>query len=123
MYVIRKAGTDHLYWREDGCWVPLLSATLYTVVQRESAMLPARGAWTSYWEIDEVQFPRLLAEAEAVGLFAQTELLQQLAESMDLTIEQIGEIVDRAQSAFERTSKALRDKFSSDEEFDSDDDN
>jgi hypothetical protein len=51
------------------------------------------------WEIDEVQFPRLLAEIKAVGL--TPDQVNCLRASMDLSKEEIHELLDRAEDAFE----------------------
>jgi ribosomal protein L13E len=51
------------------------------------------------WERDDVQFARLLAEIKAVGLTA--DQVKCIGVSMDLTTEQVCEIFDRAEEAFE----------------------
>jgi hypothetical protein len=53
------------------------------------------------WENDSIQFPRLIAELEAAGGLQYDKLLGELSESMDLTVNEISEIVDRAQKAWE----------------------
>lgn len=51
------------------------------------------------WERDDVQFPRLLAEISAT----QDSLdIPALAESMDLSVEEVNELFDRADAAWER---------------------
>jgi plasmid maintenance system antidote protein VapI len=53
------------------------------------------------WENDNVQFPRLLAE-----IVATQELdLTALAEAMDLSIEEINELFDRADIAWEMAKR------------------
>lgn len=52
------------------------------------------------WDDNSKQFPRLIAEAEAAGAFTP-EVLDAMAESMDLTPEDICEIIDRAQETWE----------------------
>lgn len=50
------------------------------------------------WKNDAIQFPRLLCEIMAT----QDNLdIPALAESMDLTIEQVNELFDRANAAWE----------------------
>ena len=57
----------------------------------------------SPWECDEVQFPRLLAEIMAT----QDNLdFSALTESMDLPVEMIDELFDRAQEAWEMIKQA-----------------
>ena len=51
------------------------------------------------WNNNAIQFPRLLTEIAAT----QDKLnFQTLAESMDLTIAEVGELFDRAQTEWER---------------------
>lgn len=52
------------------------------------------------WKNDAIQFPRLIAEMEALGLLAGAQLTP-IIESMDLTRAQLGEIVDRAQKTWD----------------------
>lgn len=56
------------------------------------------------WKNDSIQFPRLLAEIMAT----QALDLNSLAESMDLSIEEINELFDRADNAWE-SAKAGKD--------------
>jgi len=53
----------------------------------------------SRWK-EAIQFPRLLAEIKAVGL--TPEQMNDLSVSMDLSKEEIHELFDRAEEAFER---------------------
>lgn len=48
------------------------------------------------WACDFIQFARFIAEVKAAGAI-KMESLQDMAASMDLTIEQLDEIADRAQ--------------------------
>lgn len=53
---------------------------------------------TKAWKNNAIQFPRLLCEIMAT----QENLdMQALAESMDLTVEQVGELFDRANDEWE----------------------
>lgn len=51
------------------------------------------------WEADEIQFPRLLAEIWAAGL--TREQYEALRKSMDLNTEDIDELLQRAEKAWE----------------------
>lgn len=53
------------------------------------------------WRNDDIQFPRLIAEMEAMGAF-QKPLLYDLSASMDLTPNEVLEIVDRAQNKWDK---------------------
>ncbi|MYM92481.1 hypothetical protein [Duganella vulcania] len=56
------------------------------------------------WERDDVQFPRLLAEIMAT----QDKLdMAALAESMDLTIEEVTSLFDRAHQAWEQVKENI----------------
>ena len=59
------------------------------------------------WERDDVQFARLLAEIKAVGLTAKQTA--DLKASMDLSTEQICELLDRAEEAFESMKETMKD--------------
>ncbi|KKN21926.1 hypothetical protein LCGC14_0920560 [marine sediment metagenome] len=58
-----------------------------------------------YWLRNDVQFPRLLAEINAVGL--TDSQVMALGHSMDLDSEQIGELLGRAEKSFEPWKKKV----------------
>jgi hypothetical protein len=51
------------------------------------------------WERDDIQFPRLLAEIKAAGLSYQQ--LQDIALSMDLPVQEVLNLLDRAEETWE----------------------
>jgi hypothetical protein len=53
------------------------------------------------WSNDAIQFPRLIAEMEAMGVFAIPSVLPSLAHEMDLTVDQLCDLINRAQEAWE----------------------
>lgn len=53
------------------------------------------------WDSDFIQFPRLIAELEAAGVFSDQAVIEDLCTSMDLTSEDIMEIVGRASDKFD----------------------
>ena len=55
---------------------------------------------TKLWENNEIQFARLIAEAEAAGAF-QPNIVESMAASMDLEPSNVYILIDRAQQAFE----------------------
>lgn len=58
-----------------------------------------------YWERDDVQFPRLLAEIKAAGL--NKRQMEELCASMDLTRADIHDLFDRAEETFEAIKEQL----------------
>jgi hypothetical protein len=61
----------------------------------------------SLWNRDDVQFPRLISEIMAVGVSEKME--KQLAIEMNVEPEQVRELFERAQDAWEKHKKALRE--------------
>ena len=59
------------------------------------------------WQDDNLQFPRLLAELEAIGAFADDALLRRVAEEMDLEPDEVLELVSRAQAKWDTTKQSL----------------
>jgi len=57
------------------------------------------------WSDDSVQFPRLLAEINACGL--SEDQYAAIAESMALTIEQVDELLDRAEAAWDKHLRSV----------------
>lgn len=53
------------------------------------------------WKNNAIQFPRLIAELEAVGAFTHS-IMADLSGEMDLSKEEIAEIVDRAQAEWDK---------------------
>jgi hypothetical protein len=52
------------------------------------------------WKNNAIQFPRLIAELEASGVFT-TNVIKELQSSMDLGKGEICEIIDRAQTIWD----------------------
>lgn len=55
----------------------------------------------SLWARDSIQFPRLLAEIYAAGLSAKQE--QDICKSMDISRDELYELLERADREFEKT--------------------
>jgi hypothetical protein len=73
--------------------------TLSRLVTRAANELP------DVWDVDNIQFPRLIAEIVAT----QDNLdLEVLAESMDLTTDQIKELMNRAVERFDEIKGGLK---------------
>lgn len=58
----------------------------------------------SLWDDNSIQFPRLISEAEAAGLFT-LENLESIGAEMDLDAEDICELIDRAQHKWDNVKK------------------
>ncbi len=58
-----------------------------------------QDAETEVWERNDIQFPRLLAEIFAAGALSH-EGLQAVADSMDLSVDQVNELLQRADDEF-----------------------
>lgn len=71
-------------------------------------MMPGQEPYT-VWENDGIQFPRLLAEIMAAGV--GEAVWDELLASMDLESDQLSELFDRAQVAFERSKAILCPPF------------
>jgi hypothetical protein len=57
------------------------------------------------WEDNSIQFPRLLAEIKAVGLTAKQ--VADLCKSMDISSNDLHELLDRAEEEFERLKEVV----------------
>ena len=69
---------------------------------------PAKPAEKPLWEIDTIQFPRLIAEAECVGLFdTSDERYLALLDEMGLTAEECAELIDRAVATWDAHKERL----------------
>jgi len=58
-----------------------------------------------YWDRDDVQFPRLLAEIKAAGL--TSEQMAALRSSMDLSSSELCELLDRAEETWDAVKVEL----------------
>lgn len=58
------------------------------------------------WNDNKLQFPRLISETDMAGGFSK-ELMNDLCESMDLTILEIHALIDRATKEFDKIKKNL----------------
>jgi hypothetical protein len=58
------------------------------------------------WNNDKVQFARLISELESAGAFT-SNVVETLCESMDLSVGEIDEIVERAQNSFDEVKSNL----------------
>jgi hypothetical protein len=87
-------------------WIPLSWAEFL-----ESEELPLHDSCSPQWEDDGIQFPRLLSEIMATQ---DTLDMKEIAESMDLTVEDVSELFDRANTAWEAAKQTLWEGFQRD---------
>lgn len=105
-YVIRnESGTE--FWSNEDGWVDLASATKFTPDEYKSLNLPIGGTWITLWEINAVQFARFIAECEACGVFSDEVRMEEVAESMDLELDEVYEIISNAQDDFSEMCKSI----------------
>jgi energy-converting hydrogenase A subunit M len=52
------------------------------------------------WANNAIQFPRFIEEAQAAGAFTN-DVIEQMAQSMDLDVEEVQEIMERARKIWE----------------------
>ena len=107
MFFIINEKNKNLFWNNEHGWVDFDSADSFSVEESRSLNLPDEGEWISAWEVDTVQFARFIDECQAAGVFNDDDRLSQVAESMDLEIDEIYNIIDRAMSLFERTKEKI----------------
>jgi|AP59_1055472.scaffolds.fasta_scaffold206655_1 purine nucleoside phosphorylase len=63
------------------------------------------------WDDNSIQFPRLIAEAEAAGLWlADVSTFNAMCESMDLEHEEVFEVIDRAKKEFAKIVEEIEDE-------------
>lgn len=59
------------------------------------------------WQNDDIQFPRLIAEMEAAGVFAVPGVLKALSVEMDLTVDELCGLISRAQTTWDGIKERL----------------
>ena len=64
----------------------------------------------SKWEDNSIQFPRLIAEAEAAGVWCDKVGVRLMCESMDLEHEEVFEVIDRAKKEFAKIVEEIEDE-------------
>jgi hypothetical protein len=60
----------------------------------------------SLWQENKFQFPRLIEEADAAGAFTP-DILTLMSDSMDLEVDRIQELIERARDEFEQIKSNL----------------
>jgi hypothetical protein len=93
MYMIQNASDSSSFWSNEYGWCSQISADKYGDIN--GLNLPLEGIWVSLWEINQIQFARLITELEQCGALKK-EYLEQVAEATDLEFTEVCEIIDRA---------------------------
>jgi hypothetical protein len=96
-----------MFWSNEWGWTDVQSADFFSAGEREGLSLPTDGVWISTWEAKSIQFSRFISECEACGVFSNEELMQEVADGMDLELEDLFNIVDQAQIEFAELCKKL----------------
>ena len=60
----------------------------------------------NFWKNNKIQFARFIAEAEYFGCFNKSKL-RYMAESMDLQVKDLHEIINRACDEFDKIKQKL----------------
>lgn len=89
------------FWSNQVGWTDITEATKFTLEETQTFNLPTGGKFTPLWEVDGLQFARFIAECEACGVFADEERMMQVADEMDLELDEVFELVSRAQEVFD----------------------
>lgn len=89
------------FWSNQIGWTDITEATKFTLEETTTFNLPTGGKFISLWEVNGIQFSRFIAECEACGVFTDEDRMMQVADEMDLDLDEVFEIVSRAQEVFD----------------------
>jgi|688.fasta_scaffold1921690_1 hypothetical protein len=107
-YVIQHKLKENTFWSNEHGWTGIDEATFFTEKERkETDHIPADSVWQPLWCVDLVQFARFIAECDDVGLFGSTDVADVAAE-MDLDVEDIYKLLERAHDTFDQFKSKLR---------------
>lgn len=110
MFVVINKDNQHEFWSNEFGWTDFEEADYFTEDEKQDYNAPLGGEWISLWQANCLQFARLIAEAEAAGVWRMVEdtpVWNEMLESMDLEDRDIFEIVERAQRVFEISKNKL----------------
>ena len=107
MYIISNQAKTEVWSNENG-WVDADSATRFSRKETQQFSLPTDGQWVALWEVDSLQFIRLIAECESYGVFSNSlPTMRKVAEEMDLDLDDLFEIISRAQERWDKYKTKL----------------
>jgi len=88
-------------------WLPNQQA-VFVRLKGRTLDIPAEASDSpdANWAKDTIQFPRFIEEAQAAGAFTD-DVIDRMSASMDLTREQVQELMDRAASTWEMIKAAI----------------
>lgn len=107
MYCIVHRVNQHEFWSNEFGWTDFEEADYFSHQETLDLNLPVDGRWKQLWEVNCLQFARLIAEAEAIGLWAGPKVMEVLSDDMDLDPKEIAQIISRAQRVFEISKEKL----------------
>lgn len=97
-YLIQNSQGE--FWSNSDGWVDPANATNFSKKEKDEFNLPVDGRWVTYWEVDLVQFARLISECAAIEMF-DDEKIEEVADMMNLELSDVCEIISRAQNIFD----------------------
>lgn len=107
MFFIINEKNKNLFWNNENGWGSFDTSDSFSIEEKVRLNLPQEGVWVSAWEVDTIQFARLIAECEACGVFADEERMMQVADEMDLEMDELFGIIDRAMNRFEQAKEKI----------------
>jgi hypothetical protein len=95
------------FWSNEWGWTDVQSADLFSADEKKTLNLPVDGMWITIWEAKSVQFFRFIAECEACGVFSDEDHMQEVADGMDLELQDLFGIISQAQNEFAEFCKKI----------------
>jgi hypothetical protein len=107
MYVIQEyPNRNYIDWIGQPCTIH--RAAVYKDLSKP---LSPNQVYVALWQVKELQFARFIAEAEYRGVFNQPVKLQECAESMDLSMDDVCKIIADAQQFWENWLNTLEQRI------------
>jgi hypothetical protein len=96
------------FWSNEWGWTDVQSADFFSEEEKQNIhYLPIAGIWITTWEAKSIQFSRFISECEACGVFSNEDHMQEVADGMDLELEDLFGIISQAQIEFAELCKKL----------------
>ena len=97
----------NLFWSREHGWTSIEKATIFSQAATINFTLTGDSLWLPLWEVDQIQFARFIAECEAYGLFDDAEKLADVAEEMDLDLDDVCNLIDRAKTVLDKVKSNI----------------